>query len=74
MSDNAAKTLATTAIWIATALIFVLGVFRVKINGDGPIFFWFIISVVLAAAPALATAKIWSTPAIPGKPPTQGLL
>ncbi len=60
MNDNQAKTLSTVAIWIATAVIFVFGVFRMQWDGVLAGMFWMVISLVLAIAPAVATQAIWS--------------
>ncbi len=62
MNDNQAKTLSTVAIWIATGVIFVFGVFRMQWDGVLAGMFWMVISLVLAIAPAVATQAIWSRP------------
>lgn len=62
MNDYQAKTLSTVAIWIATAVIFVFGVFRMQWDGVLAGMFWMVISLVLAIAPAVATQAIWSRP------------
>jgi len=60
MEDNKARVMSTIAIWIATALIFIFGVFRANATGDA-ILLWFIIGIALAISPAIATRAIWKS-------------
>jgi hypothetical protein len=58
MEDNKARMISTVAIWIATALIFIFGVFRANATGDAT-YLWFLVSLALAISPAIATRAIW---------------
>ena len=58
MDNNKAKAVGTVAIWIATALIFIFGVFKCNATGDG-MYLWFFIGIALAISPAIATRAIW---------------
>jgi hypothetical protein len=60
MDDNKARAVSTVAIWGATALIFIFGVFRSNATGDG-IYLWFLVSLALAISPAIATRAIWKS-------------
>jgi hypothetical protein len=75
VDDNAGRLLSTVSIWIATAVIFVFGFFRMNVSGEG-MFLWFLIGVALAVGPVIATKAIWKsqTPAKPGsaKPGNSG--
>lgn len=61
MDDNQAKTISTMAIWIATACIFIFGVFRFSADGFFPVLFWMLTSLALAVAPAVGTQAIWKS-------------
>jgi len=56
-----ARTVSTSAIWLASALIFIFGFFQIHMTGDVAIFMWFIIGLVLAGGPACATYAIWKS-------------
>jgi hypothetical protein len=58
MDDNNTRIISTVAVWIATAMIFVFGVFRCNASGDG-MYLWSIVSLALAISPAVATRAIW---------------
>jgi hypothetical protein len=60
MEDNKARVLSTVVVWIATALIFIFGVFNCRATGDG-IYLWFFVGVALAISPAIATREIWKS-------------
>ena len=55
MSDNAAKVLSVTAIWVSTALIFTFGVFDFSWKGPEAVFLMLIISLVICGAACFAT-------------------
>jgi len=59
MNDNNTKTICTTAIWIATTLIFIFGVFRFNWNGGFSGILWAMVALALASAATLATKAIW---------------
>ena len=62
MSKNTTRLLATCAIWIATALIFIRGYFdRLDVRGAFPTFIWATFGIALALSPALATRAVWKT-------------
>lgn len=58
MSDNSAKVLAITAVWVCTALIFVFGVFDFNWRGGEAVVLMLLISVAICIAAAYATKKI----------------
>jgi hypothetical protein len=60
MEDNKARVVSTVTIWIATALIFIFGVFQANATGDG-IYVVFFIGIALAISPAIATRAIWKS-------------
>lgn len=60
IDDNTARVISTVAVWAATAVIFVFGVFHFSATGDG-VFWWFLIALALAICPALATRAIWKS-------------
>jgi len=60
IDDNKARIVSTVAIWIATAVIFVFGVFKCNATGDG-IYLWTIVGLALAISPAVATGLIWKS-------------
>jgi len=57
MSSELAKTISTCSIWLAMAVIFTFGLF--KMNGDA--FFFIVATVILAGAAVAATALVWQT-------------
>lgn len=59
MSEPTAKAFGTVGIWVATAFILVLGVFRANWNGDVAMFMMLVIVVVVCAASAISTAAVW---------------
>lgn len=59
MNDNNTKTICTTAIWIATAIIFTFGVFSYHWTGDFAGILWALVAVALAHAALHATRAIW---------------
>jgi hypothetical protein len=63
MSDNSTKAICTTAIWIATAFIFVFGVFHFNWNGELSGLLWTLVALTLAIVPGMATRAIWRSPA-----------
>ncbi len=63
MTHHSAKTICTTAIWIATAVIFTFGVFRFTWSGALPGFLWSAVALALALAAQKATQSVWKDPA-----------
>jgi hypothetical protein len=57
MTNELAKTISTSSIWIATAVILTFGLFRMS----GDFLFFFCVSVVIAGAAAGSTALIWQS-------------
>jgi cytosine/uracil/thiamine/allantoin permease len=70
MKEHDAKTLCTIVIWIATALIFIFGVFKFNWNGVLAGLLWMMVAAALAAAATKATEAIWKSPIPPEKPKT----
>jgi len=62
MTDNKAKTICTTVVWIATAIIFTFGVFRFNWTGAASGFLWALVACALAVAATKATRAIWNSP------------
>jgi hypothetical protein len=60
IDDNATRLFSTIIIWIATAVIFVFGFFRMNVTGVG-LLPWFAIGMALAIGPAVATKEIWKS-------------
>ena len=63
MSSELAKTISTCSIWLAMAVIFTFGLF--KMNGDA--FFFIVATVILAGAAVAATALVWHAIPIQGR-------
>lgn len=59
MNDHSAKMLSTVAIWIATACVFIFGVFRFNWNGVPSGLLWTIVSLAIASGAAMATQAVW---------------
>jgi xanthine/uracil permease len=62
MTDNNTKTICTTAVWIATAIIFTFGVFRFNWTGAFSGILWAFVAVALTLAATEATRAIWKHP------------
>jgi len=62
MNDNKMKTISTVAVWIATAVIFIFGVFSFHWTGDFAGILWAVVAVALAYATVQATRVIWKYP------------
>lgn len=62
MTDSNAKTICTTAVWIATAFIFTFGVFRFNWSGAFSGILWAGVAGALAFAAMEATRAIWKQP------------
>ena len=58
MSDNSAKVLSVTAVWISTACIFVFGIFDFNWRGGEAVVLMLLISLSICASAAYATKKI----------------
>ncbi len=71
MNDNLAKTICTTVIWTATAVIFTFGVFRFDWTGAFSGILWAFVAAVLAMAATKATRAVWKScpPPPAGTPP-----
>jgi hypothetical protein len=59
MNDHSAKMLSTLAIWIATACVFIFGVFRFNWTGVPSGLLWTIVSLAIASGAAVATQAVW---------------
>lgn len=70
MKEYDAKTICTTVIWIATALIFIFGVFKMDWTGETAGGLWMVVAVALAIAAAQATRAVWKSPVPPAEPKT----
>ena len=66
MNDNQAKTICTTVIWTATAIIFTFGLFRFNWTGAFSGILWAFVGAVLAMAATKATRAVWKS----SPPPT----
>ena len=55
MTDQLSRTIATCAIWLATAVILTFGLFRMT----GETFFFLIATLVISGAALGATAVVW---------------
>lgn len=58
MNENMAKFLSTVSVWTATALIFILGVFRFHAEDLG-VFLWAMLALGLVWAAIESTKAIW---------------
>lgn len=58
MNENMARFLSTISVWTATALIFILGVFRFHAEGIG-VFLWSMLALGLVWAAIESTQAIW---------------
>jgi uncharacterized ion transporter superfamily protein YfcC len=58
MSDNSAKVLSVTAVWISTACLFIFGICKMNWHGNSAIMMMLLVSVVICIAAAYATKKI----------------
>jgi len=67
MTDQLSKTIATCAIWLATAVILTFGLFRMT----GDMFFFLVATMVIAGAAFGATAVVWHVRQVgPNKEPS----
>lgn len=55
--NDIAKSIATAAIWISTAIILAFGLFKMNFNGGGWILITLTVIVIIGAA--VSTAKVW---------------
>lgn len=55
--NDIAKSIATAAIWISTAIILAFGLFKMNFSGGGSILITLTVIVVLGAS--VSTAKVW---------------
>ena len=57
MSDNSAKVLSVTAVWVSTACLFIFGICKMNWNGYAVVLL-LLVSFVICVATAYATKKI----------------
>ena len=58
MSDNSAKVLSITAVWISTACLFIFGICKMNWHGNNAIMLMLLVSAVICISAAYATKKI----------------
>lgn len=58
MSDNSAKVLSITAVWVSTAAIFIFGILDAHWSGRGAIEIMLITSLIICISASYATKKI----------------
>jgi hypothetical protein len=57
--NDTAKAIATSSIWLSTAIILAFGLFKMNFHGAGAILVT--LTTITVAAAAFSTAKIWKS-------------